>query len=334
MNSKLQVLVLGAGGYLGTRLVEALARSSWAQPVAGLRRNAPLPAMVPRVILDATQPSDLIEAMSQVDMVVNCVAADARGIIANAEALAEATARLPHLKRVVHLSSMAAYGDVHGRIDEGVAPALDLGPYSAAKQHAEQCLAGQSRIVMLRPGCIFGPGSPQWSTRIARWIESGRIGDLGAAGDGCSNAVYVGDVVEAIQRVLREPGPQPSAFNLASPELWSWNRYFTVYALALQPVAAPSIATGRLWREAYLWAAPLKLAERMAGGPRSWLPEPIPPSLLRLWAGDLRLDSSRATQGLGLEWTPMWAALARTGHWYRCERHRRASLDARLNSAS
>ena len=121
------------------------------------------------------------------------------------KALFEAAERMTPAPRIIHLSTMSVYGSPTGLVDETAPLRGDLGPYSAAKVAAEATAAAYPHAVMLRPGCVFGPGSEQWSIRIARLLLERRLGDLGAAGDGFCNLVHVGDVVMAILRASRKP---------------------------------------------------------------------------------------------------------------------------------
>ncbi len=77
--NKLRVLVLGATGYVGQHIVQALAATDWAEPIAAARRGA--------VALDATDAAALAAAMRQADAVVNAMAAAAPDMVANAQAL-------------------------------------------------------------------------------------------------------------------------------------------------------------------------------------------------------------------------------------------------------
>lgn len=58
--------------------------------------------------------------------------------------------------------------------------------YGAAKVVRDQIVAEYAayspRHVVLRPSCIYGRGSQQWSGRISRLLLARRLGDLGAAG--------------------------------------------------------------------------------------------------------------------------------------------------------
>ncbi|SAI66792.1 capsular polysaccharide biosynthesis protein [Bordetella ansorpii] len=306
-HSARQVLVLGAQGYIGRAVSRALAAEPALAPrTAGRRADA-------QIMLDATDAHALARAVADTDAVVNCVAGSPDTIVRNAQALKHALQQ--HPRPLVHFSSMAAYGGVRGTIDEQHALKGDLGPYSAAKAQAEHILADLPGRMVLRPGCVYGLGSPQWSERIARLLRAHRIGDMGSAGDGCSNLVHVDDVTRAVIACLLRPEAANGAYNLAMRDAPDWNTYFLAYAKALGAVPLSRIGARRLKLETKLAAPALKILEIAAGKARLrglTLPPPIPPSLARLWQQDIRLDSRAAEDRLGLAWTPLAEGLRRS----------------------
>lgn len=299
----MRVLVLGADGFVGRRVLPALAKTDWAMPVAGVRRGA----SPTRIVLDATDRRALATALSGIDAVVNCVTGDRRTIERNAAALAETAGD----RRIVHLSSMAVYGAATGRIDERAALRADTDDYAAAKIMAERCIAAADDAVLLRPGCIYGAGSTQWSLRIARLLAQRRIGDLGAGGDGISNIVHVGDVVAAVLASLRMERATDAVFNLVMPGAPDWNGYFLGFARALGTVPIRHIPDWWMRVETGVLAVPLKLAETVSNR----APPPIPPSLARFWRRDVSIDSTRATEVLQMNWTPLEAGVADAAYW-------------------
>lgn len=314
---KQRVLVLGATGFIGRRVAATLAATDWAAPVAAGFRSLPPAALFETVRFDATREPAMARALEGADAVVNCIAGSAATIVASSRALFAAVARAARPPRVVHLSSMAVYGSAVGTLDESAKLLGDSGAYAAAKVEAERLAAGCGDVVVLRPGCVYGPGSVQWSERIARWLAARRVGDLGAAGDGACNLVYVDDVVAAILAALRLARVPARAFNLGSPAPPTWNEYFLQFARALGAVPVRRISRRELAVETRLWAVPLKLAELAANLARlrGVVPPPIPPSLLATWSQDLRLDVRRAERVLGVAWTPTAAGLRETaGH--------------------
>lgn len=305
-----RILVLGASGYVGSQLLRALARTEGAEVVgAGRRRPADAPASF--LALDATNTEALRHTLTTgFDAVINCVSGPPAAITDSARALAQALNSPGCAAHLIHFSSMAVYGSAQGDVDENCPLNGDVGAYARAKVQAEQALRSTRAATILRPGCIYGPGSPQWSERIGAWLRAGRIGDLGPLGDGCSNLVFIDDVCQAVQAALRAPATGCQAYNLAMPGSPSWNLYFEQFARVLNHVPLRRIGARRLRAETLLLAPALKIAEKI--GQRfgvGTLPAPLPPSLLRLWGQDIRLDSRRASQAWDMRWTPLEAGL-------------------------
>lgn len=317
---KTRIVVLGADGFIGRRIVSALAASDWATPVAAGRRavaaNGASQNPIERVRVEATNVDSLKAALSGAGGVINCVAGSAETIVATTRALIEAASSVNAI--VVDFSSMAVYGSTVGTVDEDAPLLGDTGPYAAAKVEAEHISRGYPRAVRLRPGIVYGPGSSQWSERIASWLIARRVGDMGSGGDGYCNLVHVDDVAEAALRALRTPAALGGAFNLSLPNPPTWNDYFFRYAKALDAVPIRRI-TGRRMKIEKLAAIPLKIAEIVAKKAKlnGSLPPPIPPSLPGLWRQELRLDVTRAEQILGMEWRPLGDALKQTAAAYR-----------------
>jgi len=312
---KPRILVLGAGGFIGQRVVAALQASDWAIPIAAGHRTPLSNKCLQTVWLDAADETALMPVAASADAIVNCIAGSAATIVATARALFSVAGRIPRPPRIVHLSSMLVYGSAVGIVDETAQLRSDVGAYAAAKIEAERLATSYADVVTLRPGCVYGPRGLQWSERIADLLRARRLGDLGAAGDGYCNMVHVDDVVAAVLSALCLPGLEGQAFNLGSPAPPTWNDYFLSFAKALGAVPVSRISPRRLTLEARLWAPPLKAAELAASRLRlhgSWIPPSIPPSLLRLWTHDIRLDVAKAQAVLGVAWTPAEVGLRET----------------------
>jgi nucleoside-diphosphate-sugar epimerase len=317
----MKVLVLGASGYIGRRLVQRLAESGWATPLAASRSASPGQGSVR---LDATDAQALERVLGNVDAVVNCVAGSARAIADGAKALVEAAGR-SGCKNIVHFSSMSVYGAQEGDVDEDAAKDSSIGWYARAKNDAEQAFAGFTAnggsVVILRPGCVWGPGSELWVGRIARLLQWHRLGDLGAAGDGWSNLVHVDDVCSATLAALRNPPAAGTkrAYNLSAPDSPRWNDYFVDLALQIGAVPVARIGHRQLLVDTRLAAPALKaleLACKRAGVSTRRLPEVFPPGLVSLFGRQLRLRSDRAEQDLGVRWTPYAKGLAEAVQWW------------------
>lgn len=316
----MKVLVLGGSGYIGERLCALLQGSGWATPLAAARR----PRHPTQMQLDTRDETSLRATLGNVDAVVNCVAGSADAIAGGAAALARAAAAASGLQ-IVHLSSMSAYGAREGLVDESAPLHPGLGWYGRAKVQAEGHMArlaqDGSRVTVLRPGCVTGPGSELWVRRVAQWLAAGRLGDLGEAGDGWSNLVHLDDVCRAVMAVLRAPG-QPGTlrtYNLAAPDSPRWNDYFADLALATGATPLRRVRLAQLRLDALLAGPPLHIARRLAsrlGQDPGRIAQPITPGLLGLWRRQLRLDSSAASRDLGLGWAPYERTLHQSATWY------------------
>jgi len=312
-----RTLVLGASGFIGRRVVQTLLESDWATPVAAVHR-APLALATPveSVQLDATDRFALQAALHGIDSVVSAIGGDPATILASARALFAACGNQSPPPRVVHLSTMLVYANTSGTVDEAAALRGDYGDYSRAKVEVENLASSYPAVVHLRPGIVYGPQSPLWSERIARWLLAHRLGDLGDAGRGWCNLAYIDDVAAAVCSALRLPGVEGEAFNIAMPAPPTWNEYLRQFAAALG-TSFVRISSLRLALELRALAPPLKLAELAARAVHlQWRPPaPLRPWLLRQCAYPMRLDVAKAQTRLGLQWTPLRRGLETSASW-------------------
>lgn len=314
----MNVLVLGGSGYIGARLVTLIAQSGRAKPIAASRRAG----------VDTRDITSMKRALRGVDAIVNCVAGSAEAIAEGARVLVEA-AQHAGRPRLVHLSTMSVYGALEGEVTEASPRDASIGWYAKAKCEAEDIIADyDGGTVILRPGCVWGPGSELWVGRIGRLLRARRLGDLGAAGDGWSNLVAVDDVCAAIIAALSIPATAgvPRVFNLAAPDSPRWNDYFVDLALAIGAAPVPRLPARRVKLDAKLLGPPLKVLEiaaRKMHYTGRVLPDPLPPGLLGVFERQLHLRSELAQRELGIEWSPYRRVLHDSAAWF-IAAHRRA----------
>jgi nucleoside-diphosphate-sugar epimerase len=321
----MKILVLGSTGYIGTHLIKILKQVPWAEPTGASRINNSGQANdADWIPLDTRDLAALTRCLKGFDAVVNCVAGDRKSIAQGARDLS-AAATLAGCRRIIHMSTMSVYGAAEGLVKEDFLLERSAGWYGEAKRQAEMHMRDFAEkggeVVVLRPGCVFGPGSELWVGRPGRWLKSGRLGDLGTAGDGWSNLVHVDDVCHAVVSALQLDvvHGNPPVFNLAAPDSPRWNEYFVDLAVAIGAVPVRRIGTRMLQTDSIIAAPPLKVAELVLKyfGKRSGsVPEPIPPSLVKLWGQQIRLDAQNATQKLGINWTSYAHALQCSAAWF------------------
>ncbi|HWX27150.1 MAG TPA: NAD-dependent epimerase/dehydratase family protein, partial [Steroidobacteraceae bacterium] len=294
---------IGAGDFIGSRIVSALDGSDWATAiaVAGSADIAPT-------------------SLSGVSGVFNATVGRAHAVLAAARALYSAAHAASASMRIVQWSSMSVYGSVEGVVDESAAVNPDLGAYASAHIEAERIAAGHTNSVILRPGCEYGPQCPDWSRRIARLLLAHRLGDLGSAGDGFCNLVYIDDLAAAALACLRTPDIGGQAFNLAMPCPPPWNEYFIRFGVALGAVPVSRISARRLKIEEKILAPPLKAVELLARRfniQTRFLVPAVTPSLLRACRQEIKLESAKAQSALSMTWTPLNEGLSRAAAAFR-----------------
>lgn len=279
--------------------------------------------------VDSRDPLALADALRNYECVINCVAGDFDSIARGAECLSKVAADCG-CKRIIHLSTMSVYGRFEGVVTEDAPLDPALGWYASAKCAAEGHMRDYARnggaLVILRPGCVYGAGSELWVGRIARWLHTRRIGDLGSAGDGWANLVHVDDICTAVLAAVRLPMAQgaTAVFNLAGPDKPRWAEYLIDLAVGVHAVPVRRTSPWQLKLDSHIAGPPLKIAEKVLdriGVRHRWLPDPLPPSILRLWGQDIRLNSEAASTALPIRWTDYEAGLRDSSDWFLARGH-------------
>jgi nucleoside-diphosphate-sugar epimerase len=251
-----RIVVLGAAGFLGQRVMEAARRAGHA--VTGVTR--PASGSRPGLVLaDAADATALLRVADGADGVINAVSGSPRDIVRIADHL-NALQRRDAIGRIVQVSSLSVYGQERGVMHEGIRPLPALGHrYAHAKCRAERLIGGEeptaSRSLIVRPGCLYGPGAPVWVDRLARLLRAQRLGWLGRRGEGACHLIHVDDLARMIG------------------------------ALPLREIGGPALA-------AETWiAGPARLAAaRVTGQPQDC----VTPSMRRLFGARARIVSIRA----------------------------------------
>jgi nucleoside-diphosphate-sugar epimerase len=272
--------------------------------------------------VDATNAAALLEALQGTSYAVNAVLGSRRTMLAATRNLC-AAAECMGLTRIIHISSMAVYGRATGFVDETAPWDSTACGYAGTKIDCETFLrewvvAGRGDAVILRPGLVHGPGGEAWIGRIGRLLCARRLGDLGADGDGFANLCFAPDLGRAAVAALTQPNLSGQILNVAAPNPPRWNAL--LLDLACRIGAVPFQRVGKIRLRAEALAAPLlhpvqRLSQKLGAPPGTW-PEPIPPSLQKLFSHDLRLDSRKAADLLPFMPTDGAKALAASAAWF------------------
>jgi nucleoside-diphosphate-sugar epimerase len=248
-----RVAVLGAGGFIGNRIVEMfhLAGRKTVLPIVRRPASLALSARFPLrgAIADARDEHALAAAFAGCDAVVAATSGSPAMIVGSTAPLIAAS-RTAGVRRLVYLSSQMVHGQAppEGTCEDSAFARRQPLAYNRAKAKAEQrlrTLAGQAGIelVILRPGIVYGPRS-RWTGGFAEELLAGRL-FLGNDGDGICNAIYVDNLVAAIERAIDTPSAAGEAFFVNDAEVIRWRELIEPLADALG-IARAAIPRPRL----------------------------------------------------------------------------------------
>jgi NDP-hexose 4-ketoreductase len=317
-----RALVLGASGFLGNPICQALAGAGF-EVVGVARRRGPLDGVHRRVELDlvAGGPQALAELLQaeRPGVVVNaagCVRGDeAEMTRANVELVAhllDAVTAAPRPARIVHLGSAAEYGlgSREARLAED-SPLRPVSPYGVGKARASRLLlgafaAGTAEGAVLRVFNPIGPGAPPSSVlgRVAAELarQDGAaaprvvVGPLGAWRD----FVDVRDVAEAALLAATTPEAPRRALNVARGEAVCVREAVAMLvgiarpgAEVVEEGAGSSRSSGVDWQEADVRAA----REALGWVPRRTLEVSLTDLWRQLTGHPMRARSERPARG-------------------------------------
>jgi len=236
-----RVALLGAGGFIGSRIVEIFHLGGLAdvRPVArSIRALARLSRFdLDWRVADARDEEALCTALAGCETVIHAISGDPATIRDSVTPVYRA-AREAGVRRLVYLSSASVHGQapLPGTDEESPLSRRQPIEYNNAKVWAERRLLslrahGPVELVILRPGIVTGPRSI-WQTRFAAellagtayWLDDGR---------GICNSLYVDNLVHAIHLALTAPGIDGKAFLLGDAETVTWADLYRPIAQAL-----------------------------------------------------------------------------------------------------
>ncbi len=247
------ITVFGGSGFIGRYLVQRLARRGWVIRVAVRRPDAALflkpfgdVGQVTPIAASLRHQGSVQAAVAGADAVVNLVgilyqrgnqrfdAIHAEGARAVAEAAAAAGAR-----RLVQMSALGA---------DPASPA----DYARSKAAGEAAAAAAfPGATLVRPSVVFGPADGFFN-RFAAMARFSPVLPLIGGGTTRFQPVYVGDVAEAMARMLDDDGTRGRSYELGGPQVYSFKE--------LLELTLAAIGRRRLLLPLPFWAASLQAA--------------------------------------------------------------------------
>jgi nucleoside-diphosphate-sugar epimerase len=232
-----RVLVTGGSGFVGKAVIESLLENGYSVRATyrtGKPASLPGAEWVHTKDLSAGEFKPLLDGC---DYVVHLAALahqlatkvpssefDRVNHLATAD-LARTVAESTTVRRLVFVSSIGA---VCSSSEEVVRPQTECRPdtdYGRSKRAAElgvqKILANTPQdYCIIRPPLVYGPGNPGNMLRLMRLTKSRAPLPLGAVRNR-RTFVYIGNLVDVIERTLAHPGASRQVFNVADSEMLS-----------------------------------------------------------------------------------------------------------------
>jgi nucleoside-diphosphate-sugar epimerase len=250
-----RVLVTGATGFIGGRLVERLVREQGATVRALVRNFANAPRIarfaIEMMAGDLLSPDVLDRAVDGCDVVFHCaygaMGTDAERRVVNVQGTERVlAAALAHrCRRVVHVSTMSVYGDpASGDIDETAPRRYTGSAYGDSKIDGENLALGYCdqglSVAVVQPTIVYGPWALTWTIKPLQQLQTGRV-ILVNDGSGTCNPVYIDDVVSAMIEAARSPEAHKQAFLISGDQPVTWREFFERYQRMLPGSATVSM---------------------------------------------------------------------------------------------
>ena len=237
----LRVAVVGANGFIGSRLVEQWHLEERVDVVPVVRRpEAAAGALrfgLDCRVADALDEGELTHAFAGCDAVVHA-GAGPRPFVTQSPGRVVRAAAQAGAQSVVYLSSMAVHGwNPRSGTDEATPlPRRQPVSYNRWKAKGERALRSAcretgTRFVILRPGIVYGPRS-QWIAGFARAVVEGSASVV-ADGRGVCNAIYVDNLVHAVDLALEREEAANEAFLVADDDPVTWRMLYEPVCRAL-----------------------------------------------------------------------------------------------------
>jgi len=238
------VLVTGATGSIGGRLVEKLVITDQAQVrvlvhnPANLSRVSRLPVSIYHG--DVTDSAAVDKAVEGCDFVFHCAYAfgarpgeQERVAVDGTRNIAQAVLR-HKVRSLVYVSTISVYEPLQdGNLDE-TAPKQSSGwTYPDAKKKAERLILDLHKrdglpVVVLQPTIVYGPFVKSWTQGPVNQLKSGTV-VLPDDGSGLCNAVYIDDVVDSLILAATTPKAIGETFLISGAEPVTWREFYRAY---------------------------------------------------------------------------------------------------------
>jgi nucleoside-diphosphate-sugar epimerase len=305
-----RVLVTGATGAVGPRMVRALVEAGYS--VRTLSLDPPqypaLPSNVETLIGDITDEARVRAAVQEVDAIVHLAAllhivdpplllsSKYEQINIGGTATVTKAALRAGTKRLVFFSTIAVYGDSAGGVLTEESPTRPDTIYAQTKLAAERIVLESERAdgrplgTVLRLSAVYGARVKGNYRRLVLSLANGRFIPIGA-GRNRRTLVYDKDVARAAVLAVRHPAAAGRVYNVSDGQFYTMREIIQTICVALARTPPRFVLPARPTR---LGLGFLEDAARMAG-----CKSPIGRATIDKYIEDIAVSSQRIQTELG-----------------------------------
>ena len=234
-NSKC-ILVTGATGFIGGRIIEKLSLSNEVKFKAAVR-NLTSATRIGRYPIefskfDLTNEEDMVKVLPSVTDIIHCAKGGNDVSVIGTEKLFRYSQKF-NIKKIVYLSTAEVYGDAKNVICEQSPLKYTGNEYNKEKIEAEKvCLKYIEKglnISILRPSIVYGPYSTNWTVNLGKYLKNGEWALYDGIGDGYCNLIFIDDLVDAIFLCIENANSNGQTFNINGEDAITWNEYFEMF---------------------------------------------------------------------------------------------------------
>lgn len=241
----LKVLITDASGFVGQALVVKMLEQGHhvlaaCDPLVSIERSGfSKHTTLSQPNLDLFAQPELWQHLSGCDCVVHLAHQHQAPLLEQLEFAIRSTQTLiqacveAQVKRFVHISSTAVYGDPPSGVVTEESPCLaSLRPQTAIKQAAEKVVleadTGSTEVIVLQMGRIYGPGKSGETAQTLNQMKTAFM-PLARGGAGYCNPIYMDDVAAAIVRACEVPNLHRQRFIISHEQPISWREFLSGY---------------------------------------------------------------------------------------------------------
>ena len=217
------ITVFGGSGFVGSQVVQDLARRGWRIRVAVRRpdrawklQTSGHVGQIQAVRCDATDPDQVAAALAGADAAINLIGVLYEAGKRSFQALHVDAARniavacaAARIDRLVHVSALGANPESDSK-------------YACTKAAGEMAVREfKPDAVIIRPSIVFGAGD-SFLNRFAAMASMSPALPLIGGGGTRFQPVHVGDVAQAIVRAVERPDAAGRTFELGGPEIMTF----------------------------------------------------------------------------------------------------------------